>query len=130
AGRDVFPSGLTTWGPLGRYLTDSDNPVSDLFLESTNSSHAMIIGHGLLLRYSGDADEFIGVVVSDGTLTGATTIHVRVALPAGAVRQVVPGWLAWMPLPAAAAAVAAVLVYRRRQLEWAFLVTKTGLLVS
>src|SRR5207245_1692931 len=58
------------------------------------------------------------------------TIHVRVALPAGAVRQVVPGWLAWMPLPAAAAAVAAVLVYRRRQLEWAFLVTKTGLLVS
>jgi hypothetical protein len=33
-------------------------------------------------------------------------------------------------LPIVVAAVAGFLIYRRRQLEWAFLVTKTGLLVS
>src|SRR2546422_3561451 len=44
---------------------------------------------------SGDGDEFISVVVSDGNLTGGTTIHVRVVLPAGVIQQVIPGWLYW-----------------------------------
>jgi len=127
---EIFLNVTTSYLPLAPYLTDPDDQVSGLLLVSTNSSHAVIVGQGLLLRYSGDADEFIGVVVSDGNLTGGTTIHVRVVLPVGVVRQVVPGWLYWIPLPFAVAALGGFLGYRRRQLEWAFLVTNAGLLVS
>src|SRR5712691_2179043 len=127
---DVFLNVTTTYLSLAPYLRDPDNPVSELFLVSTNSSHAIVVGQGLLLRYAGDADEYIGVVVSDGNLTGGTTIHVRVALPAGVIQQVVPAWLYWAPLPVILAALGGFLAYRRRQLEWAFLVTNAGILVS
>ena len=127
---EVLLNVTTTYLPLALYLTDPDNSVSELFLASTNSSHAIVVGQGLLLRYTGDADEYIGVVVSDGNLTDAATIHVRVALPAGDVQQVIPGWLYWTPLPFAVGALGGFLAYRRRQLEWAILVTNAGLLVS
>ncbi len=120
----------TTYLPLTPYLGDPDNNVSQLVLASTNSSHATVIGQGILLSYPGNADEFISVVVSDGNLTNATTVHVLVALPAGVVQEVIPGWLYWLPLPVVAAALGGFILYRRRQLEWAFLVTNAGILVS
>jgi len=119
-----------TYVPLTAYLGDPDNNLSQLVLVGTNSSHATIIGQGILLSYSSDADEFVELVVSDGTLANTTSVRVVVALPVGAVQQVVPGWLYWSPVPIVAAALATFLVYRRRQLEWAFLVTNAGLLVS
>jgi len=127
---DVFLNVTTTYLSLVSYLADPDTKVSDLVLVSTNSPHALILGQGLLLTYAADADESIGVVVSDGNLTGTTTIHVRVVLPAGIVQEIIPGWLYWLPMPLAGGALGGFLVYRRRQLEWAFLVTNTGLLVS
>ncbi|TLZ75211.1 MAG: DNRLRE domain-containing protein [Methanobacteriota archaeon] len=127
---EVFLNVTTSYLPLAPFLTDPDDQVSALFLVSTNSSHAVIVGQGLLLRYAGDADEYINVVVSDGNLTDAATIHVRVALPAGIVQEVIPAWLYWVPFPLAVGTFGGFLVYRRRQLEWAFLVTNTGLLVS
>src|SRR5207247_5384980 len=75
---DVFLNVTTTYLSLVSYLADPDTKVSDLVLVSTNSPHAIILGQGLLLTYAADADESIGVVVSDGNLTGTTTIHVRV----------------------------------------------------
>ncbi len=127
---DVFLNVTTTYLSLVSYLADPDTKVSDLVLVSTDSPHALILGQGLLLTYVADADESIGVVVSDGNLTGTTTIHVRVVLPAGIVQEIIPSWLYWLPMPLAAGALGGFLVYRRRQLEWAFLVTNTGLLVS
>jgi len=127
---EVFLNVTTTYLPLAPYLGDPDNPVSELFLVSTNSSHAVVVGQGILRRYAGDADEYIGVIVSDGNLTDATTIHVRVALPGEAVQQVIPGWLYWAPLAVILVALGGFLTYRRRQLEWAFLVTNAGILVS
>ncbi len=126
---EVFLNATTTYLPLSRYLADPDNNVSELFLLSTNSSHAAIIGQGLLLSFSADANDYVDVVVSDGNLTNATTIHILVTLPAGSIQQVVPSWLYWLPVPIAAAALGSFLLYRRRQLEWAFLVTNAGMLV-
>ncbi len=127
---EVFLNVTTTYLSLTSYMVDPDTKVSDLVLVSTNSAHAVIVGQGLLLTYTADADESIDVVVSDGNLTDATTIHVRVVLPAGLVQEIIPGWLYWLPLPLVGGALGGFLVYRRRQLEWAFLVTNTGLLVS
>ncbi len=127
---DVFLNVTTTYLSLVSYLEDPDTKVSDLVLVSTNSPNALILGQGLLLTYAADVDESIDVVVSDGNLTGTTTIHVRVVLPAGVVQEIIPGWLYWLPLPLAGGALGGFLAYRRRQLEWAFLVTNTGLLVS
>ena len=46
------------------------------------------------------------------------------------MREIVPGWVLWLPLPVAAAGAVLFVAYRRRKLEWAFLVTNHGLLVS
>ena len=118
--------------PLSEYLRDADTNLSDLVLVSTNSSHATIIGQGILLTYAADTVESIRVVVSDGTLTNSTTIRVVVVLPGSVhtVTEILPGWLPWLGLVAAATAFAAFVVYRHRKLEWAFLVTNDGLLVS
>lgn len=126
---EIFLNATTTYLPLSAYLTDPDDNVSNLFLLSTNSSHATIIGQGLLLSFSADTNDYVEVVVSDGNLTNATTIHILVALPAGTIQQVVPAWLYWLPVPIAAGTLGSFLLYRRRQLEWAFLVTNAGMLV-
>jgi len=122
----------TTYLPLSPYLRDPDTNLSLLVLLSTNSSHAAIIGQGLLLSYSSDTVERIRVVVSDGNLTNTTTIVVvvRLATPGSTVTEILPWWFAWIAAASAAAIVAGFVLYRRRQLEWAFLVTNDGLLVS
>ncbi len=118
--------------PLSPYLGDADTNLSELVLVSTNSSHATIIGQGILLSYSENVVETIRVVVSDGSLTNATTIRIVVELPAAGnvFLEILPGWVAWAVLAAAAAAGAGFVAYRRRKLEWAFLVTNDGLLVG
>ena len=120
----------TTYVPLTPYLGDADDNVSVLFLAGTNSTHALAIGQGLLFNYSSDTTEWVQVTVSDGNLTNTTALLVIVTLPPPTVERVIPGWLFWLPLPSAAALVAAFIVYRWRKLEWAFLVTNDGLLVS
>jgi len=122
----------TAYLPLASYLADPDDNVSVLFLAGTNSTHATVIGQGILLRYTQDMTDFIRVVVSDGNLTNATTIIVAVSLPGPTttIVQEVPGYVYWVPVPLAIAALAAFLMYRYRKLEWALLVTKDGLLVS
>lgn len=121
----------TTYLPLTSYLGDPDDNVSTLFLAGTNSTHAAILGQGILLRYAQDMTEFVRVVVSDGNLTNTTTIVVTVSLPrpTTTIVQEIPGFVYWIPVPVAIATLAAFLVYRYRKLEWAFLVTKDGLLV-
>ncbi len=120
----------TTYLVLTPYLGDPDTNVSQLVLVSTNNSHVTIIGQGILLSYTANADDFVRVVVSDGNLTNETTVHVRVALPAGLIQEVVPAWVYWMPFPVAAIAFGGFLMHRRRKLEWAFLVTNAGVLVA
>ncbi len=125
----------TSYVPLTTYLGDPDDNVTELVLTGTNSTHATVIGQGILLSYSADTTEYIRVVVSDGRLTNETTIVVRVLLPAQVVVppiviQEIPGFLYWLPVPLALAALGVFLMYRYRQLEWVFLVTKDGLLVS
>ncbi len=125
-----YLSVTTAYLPLTNYLGDPDTNVTQLFLAATNSTHARVIGQGLLLNYSSDMTDFIQVVVSDGNLTNSTVIVVVVTLPPPTSTETIPGFLYWLPLPIAAAVLAAFLFYRRRQLEWAFLVTQDGLLVS
>lgn len=129
---EQFVNVTTTYLPLIAYLGDPDNKVSELFLSSTNSTHATIIGQGLLLRYNASVTDVIRVVVSDGNLTNATTIVIVVSLRVSPAKitEVVPPWLLWLPLPLVAAALGSFILYRRRQLEWAFLVTNAGILVS
>jgi len=112
---------------LGPYLFDVDTNVSDLIL-LTASPRATVVGHGLLLNYSSSGVDDVEILVSDGSLSNRTTVHVVVALP-GAT-EVVPGYLFWLPAPILAAGLAAFILYRRRQVEWALLVTNSGLLVS
>lgn len=122
----------TAYLPLFPFLRDADTNLSDLVLVSTNSTHAVIIGQGILLTYSAEMTDHIRVVVSDGQLTNATTIVVLVQLtgPTNTVTEILPGWFAWILLATAGVLFASFVVYRRRQLEWAFLVTNDGLLVS
>lgn len=129
---EQFVNVTTTYLSLTPYLGDPDNNVSQLFLSSANSTHATVIGQGLLLRYSANVTDVIRVVVSDGNLTNATTIVVVVSLRTPPVRiaEIVPPWILWIPVPVVAVSLAAFFVYRRRQLEWALLVTNDGLLVG
>ncbi len=129
---DQFLNRTTVYLSLANYLGDPDTNVSELVLVNTNSSHATIIGQGILLTYTGDIVEHIRVVVSDGNLTNETTIRVvvQIAGPGTTVTEILPGWLAWVALAAAAGAFTAFVVYRQRKLEWAFLVTNDGLLVG
>ena len=129
---DQLLNRTTTYLPLTPYLRDPDTNPKSLVLLETNSSHAVIIGQGILLTYTGDTVERIRVVVSDGNLTNATTIRVVVLLagPGTTVTEILPGWLAPVAVAIGVAALVGFVVYRRRQLEWAFLVTNDGLLVS
>lgn len=122
----------TTYLLLAPYMADPDSNVSTLTLVDTNSSHAIVLGQGILLTYYEDTTEYVRVVLSDGNLTNSTIIVVSVQLPAPTrtVSEIVPTWLYWLPVPLLAAGLAGFVVYRRRQLEWAFLVTNDGLLVS
>ena len=122
----------TVYLPLSPYLRDSDTNVSELVLLGTNSSHAAIVGQGLLLTYSADTVDYIRVVVSDGNLTNATTIVVVVRLAASGVTvtEVLPWWTPWAALATVAGALVGFVAYRRRQIEWAFLVTNAGILAG
>lgn len=129
---DQLLNRTTVYVSLAGYLRDPDTNLSELVLVNTNSTHATIIGQGLLLTYTGNAVDYIRVVVSDGNLTNETTIRVvvRIAGPGTTVTEILPGWLAWVAVVSAGIAFAAFVVYRQRKLEWAFLVTNDGLLVS
>ncbi|MEK6851109.1 MAG: hypothetical protein AABY30_01080, partial [Candidatus Thermoplasmatota archaeon] len=78
--------------------------------------------------YSGDAVEDVEVVVSDGELSARQTIRVVVRLPGET--QVLPPWLLWLLGTMGIASLVGLLAYRFHQVEWAFLVTNGGLLVS
>ena len=112
---------------LAPYLGDIDSNVTELTL-SLSSPHATVIGQGVLFNYSADGTEDLEVVVSDGYLTNVTMVRVVVALPSGTA--VVPAFLFWLPVVFGVAAAAGFVVYRRRQIEWVFLVNDGGLLVS
>jgi hypothetical protein len=117
----------TAYLDLSDYIGDVDNEASDLVL-STPSPRGTVVGHGILLRFDADASESVEIVVSDGLLANRTTVTVVVVLPKGA--DVVPAWLFWLPLLVTVVGLSVLIVYRRRQLEWAFLVTNDGLLVA
>ena len=112
---------------LSPYLSDVDNNVTDLAL-TLSSPNARGIGQGVLLQYTADRVEDIEVIVSDGSLTNRTVLTVVVTLPRG--QEVIPGYLYWLPLVIGAVAFGAFVAYRRRQIEWAFLVSNGGLLIS
>ena len=117
----------TAFLDLSDYIGDVDNETSELVL-STASPRGTVVGHGILLRFDADASEAVEVVVSDGLLTNRTTVSVTVVLPK-AVGEI-PGWLYWLPAVVTVAGLSVLIVYRRRQLEWAFLVTNDGLLIA
>jgi len=112
---------------LSAYLGDVDNNVSDLTLSVSGNPHVSVIGQGLLFSYQADATETIQIVVSDGVLTNTTTFVLVVTLPPPTIE--IPSFLYWLPIPAGLVVFAAFALYRRRQIEWAFLVTDDGLLV-
>jgi hypothetical protein len=112
---------------LSLYLGDIDNPVGDLTLAVNGNSHVTVIGQGLLLNYPSGETETIEVIVSDGVLTNATTFVLVVTLPPQTIG--IPSFLYWLPILGGLAAFAVFALYRRRKLEWAFLVTDDGLLV-
>jgi hypothetical protein len=109
------------------YLSDVDTNVTQLLL-TTSSPNATVVGHGILFRYPSDAAEDVQVVVSDGELTGGQVVRVVVRIPRET--EVVPTWLLWLLGWMAVASLAGLIVYRYHQVEWAFLVTNGGLLVS
>jgi hypothetical protein len=120
---------LTAYVDLSAYLVDIDTNLTELNL-GVASPHAHAIGRGLLLNFTQDGTYTLNVTVDDGYLTNATEFTVVVHLPGPDVLQTIPPWLYWIPAPLAAAAVAGFILYRRRKLEWAFLVTNDGILVS
>ena len=111
---------------LSSYLGDVDNPLSDLTL-STTSPRAAVVGQGLLLTFAQDGTEDVEVRVSDGQASNQTVISVQAILPT--IAAPLPPYVYWIPFFAAGAAFVAFVLYRRRQIEWAFLVTNHGLLV-
>ena len=111
---------------LSLYLGDVDNPISDLTL-STTSPRATVVGQGLLLTFPQDGTEDVEVRVSDGQASNQTVISVQAILPT--IAAPVPPYVYWIPFLAAGVVFVAFVLYRRRQIEWAFLVTNHGLLV-
>ena len=109
------------------YLSDVDDNVTTLTL-STSSLNATVVGQGILFRYAGDAVEDVEVVVSDGELTARQTVRVVVRLPRET--QVLPPWVLWLLGAMGITSLVGFMVYRFHQVEWAFLVTNGGLLVS
>lgn len=124
-----YVNASTAYVDLSSYLGDVDTNLTELTV-FTPDPHAVAIGRGLLFNFSADGTYRIHVSVNDGLLTNATEMTVVVQLPGPSVLQTIPTWLYWLPGPLAAAAAVAFVVYRRRKLEWAFLVTNDGLLVS
>ncbi len=120
-------NGTTFFLDLRPYLGDVDNNATDLVL-NTSSPYATVVQQGILFDFPGDGTEDVDVVVSDGVLTANTTVRIVVTLPTPSER--IPSYLYWIPIPAGAVGAVAFIVYRRRQIEWAFLVTNAGLLVS
>ena len=116
----------TTFFDLTPFLGDVDTNVSELRV-FTGSPYAIALGRGLVLNFTEDGTVYVPVAVSDGELATSANLTVVVQL----ARIVVPGapYPYWLPLPIAAAGVAVFIVYRRRKLEWAFLVTNAGILV-
>jgi hypothetical protein len=123
----IYLNSLAGFVDLLPYLSDVDTNVTQLVL-TTSSPNATVVGHGILFRYPGDAVEDVQVVVSDGELTGRQVVSVVVRLPQET--QVVPAWLFWLLGWMAVASLAGLIIYRYHQVEWAFLVTNGGLLVS
>jgi predicted regulator of Ras-like GTPase activity (Roadblock/LC7/MglB family) len=124
-----YVNASTVYVDLSPYLGDVDTNLTDLSLQ-VSDPHAQAIGRGVLLNFTLDATYRITVSVSDGTLTNATVLVVLVHLPGPGILLQIPPWLYVISGPLAAAALVGFLVYRRRKLEWAFLVTNDGLLVS
>ncbi len=123
----VYLSGTAGFLDLTPYLSDVDTNVSDLVLVAS-SRNATVVGQGLLLSYSGPTSEVMEVVVSDGLLTNRTSVTVVVTSPRST--EVIPGYLLWVALGGAAVVSAGFVLYRRRQIEWVFLVSNGGLLIS
>jgi hypothetical protein len=110
---------------LTAYLSDVESNVTDLEL-STANAFGRIVGQGILFTFPGDVSEVVQVVVSDGDLSTATSFTVAVRIPG---LPGIPAYVYWIGGVGAAGAFAAFVVYRRRKIEWAFLVTNPGLLV-
>ncbi len=123
----VYLNGLAGFLDLTPYLSDVDTNLSDLVLVAS-SANVTVVGQALLFNYSGPGQETVEVVASDGLLTGRASVTIVVAVAGGT--EVIPGYLVWIPVAVGAAAFGAFIVYRRRQIEWAFLVTNGGLLIS
>jgi len=123
----VYLSGSAGFLDLTPYLSDVDTNVTDLVLVAS-SRNATAVGQGLLFNYDGPTREVMEVVVSDGFLTNRTSVTVVVTAPRAT--EVIPGYLLWVALGGAAVALTGFVLYRRRQIEWVFLVTNGGLLIS
>ncbi len=124
-----YVNASTAYIDLTPYLRDIDTNLSELHL-LISSPHATPIGRGVLVNFTQDGTYSFNVTVSDGLLTNSTSLVIVVHLPNPRVLEQVPPWLYLIPGPVAAALLIAFVLYRRRKLEWAFLVTKDGLCVS
>jgi hypothetical protein len=123
----VVLSGFSGLLDLTPYLSDVDTNVTSLVVVAA-SGNVTVVGQALLFRYTAPAREQIELVVSDGLLTDRTTILVVAAVPRGA--EVIPGYLYWLSAAILGGTFGAFALYRRRKIEWAFLVTNGGLLVA
>ena len=127
----VVLNGTTGFLDLAPYLFDVDTNRSVLVL-STQDGNVTVVGQGLLFDYPAvgtDHTDRIQLLVSDGALTNSTEIVVTVPGPSAPHTPPAPlPW--WLLAPGAAIVVFAYAVYHWKRLEWAFLVTNGGLLVS
>ena len=124
-----YVNATTAYLDLTPYLFDIDTNLTQLSVTSTDA-HAFGIGRGVLVNFTADGTYALPVEVSDGNLTSETTLTVVVVLPKPGILEQVPFWLYIAPVPLLVAFAAGFVLYRRRKLEWAFLVTNDGLLVS
>ena len=116
----------TAFVDLSSYLQDIDTPLPSLTLATTNA-RARVVGQGLLLYFDAPGTQDVLVELSDGEFTTVRPVRVIVVLP---VLAGVPPWVIPLPFAFGAAIFAAFILYRRRTIQWAFLVTNVGILVS
>jgi len=116
----------TAFVDLAPHLRDIDTPLPELVLTTTNN-RARVVGQGLLLDFEGPGPQDILVELSDGEFSVVRAVRVTVVLLAPGE---IPGYVFLLPILATVGGTAALIVYRRRKVEWAFLVTNVGILVA
>jgi hypothetical protein len=113
---------------LATFVRDVDNDAAELTLITT-SPDARIVGRGVLFNFTVDGDHRVDVFVNDGVATNQTAIVVHLVRSI-TIEERLPAYWWWILSLAAGLGLAGFVLYRRRQIEWALLINRGGILIS